>query len=179
MAKTLKPRSTNELAHYLLATPCPHCGAGPQRLDDESKRPEAGVSRRVAVRCDQCAQEGTVTVATEADPADADSLCISPVDAPSALVDLHQWLALAYMYIDRAHRAESHAAHEIQLRAALCLHEALKFYQGDDEVPPADALFTEAGRQAFREHPESFARQRVLDLLVKLPPPPPWPGAAD
>jgi hypothetical protein len=61
--------------------------------------------------------------------------------------------------------------------AAQCLREALKFYDDEDnDLPPRNALFHEASRRRFWDHPEEFSRQRLLNALSRLPNP--VPGGA-
>ena len=175
MPKPLTPHSTNELTYYLLVAPCDACGSGPRQVLAVENTRAADGRRRATVRCDHCAHEQTVDFLSEFEPADPETLCVSPVNEPSRLIDLNQWLGIAYMLIDRITENRGADAHTQQIQAAVCLAEALKFFDPDDEVPPAEAFFHEASQQAFREHPETFARQHISDMLAKLPPMPTWP----
>lgn len=176
MPKPLTPHSTNELTYYFAVTACDACGSGPRQMAPGEDAGQAGQKRRVTVRCDHCGDESQVDFVSEFEPADPQSLCVNPLDEPSRLVDLNQWLGVAYMLIDDITEGRVADTHTWQIRAAICLTEALKFFDPDDEVPPADAFFCETSQQAFLEHPETFARQHICDLLAKLPPMPAWPG---
>jgi hypothetical protein len=57
----------------------------------------------------------------------------------------------------------------LNLLAGCCLDEALKFFDADNDVPPEDAFFSDASRQQFRDRPERFTRQRIIDLRSQLP----------
>jgi hypothetical protein len=176
MPNPLTPHSTNELSYYLAVTACDACGSGPRRLAPGDEAGLAGKKRTATVRCDHCGAEGQVDFVSEFEPVDPASLCISPVDEPSRLVDLNQWLGIAYVLIDDITESRVSDTHAWQIRAAACLTEALKFFDPDDEVPPEEAFFYETSERAFREHPQTFARQHISDMLAKLPPMPAWPG---
>ena len=68
-----------------------------------------------------------------------------------------------------ANAAGRAVARQMQIQAGTCLEEALKFYDADNDLPPEDAFFTDAGRRQFREHPESFLRGRLISLRAMLP----------
>ena len=175
MSQPLHVHSPNEVRYYLLATPCEVCGAGPCVLHAvvPGRTPDEPALARAT--CQACRSGRILAFVSEYAPADADSPCISPVDEPSSVVDLDQWLGLYYQLHDLADRQQDpHRARQMTIDAALCLAEALKFY-GDDELPPESAFFTEATLSAFREHPQNFPRQLLRDLQAKLPPAPAWP----
>ena len=174
MAEPLKVQSSNELQYYLMVTPCDQCQAGVWELRGSVQPGSPGSVRSAPARCRHCQGERDFTFISQAEPSDPDSLAISPSDEPGTLIDLDQWLALAYLMLDQATRQEGVDAHQSQIRAALCFAEAMKFYGTDDELPPAEAFFHEQTAQAFHEHPEAFARQHLQDQLTKLPPPPAW-----
>ena len=56
------------------------------------------------------------------------------------------------------------------IEAGQCLAEALRFYESDSDVPPASAFFAARSLERFREHPELFARQQLVELAAALPP---------
>jgi len=124
------------------------------------------------VSCNHCHSRRPLTFISQfsvsQDPPESET--INPTDQPSRLIDLGQWLSLFYLLVEIAAR-ETHPAESrrISFRAALCLAEALKFYSGDDELPPAEAFFTADTREAFGRYPEKFARQRLRDMRAKLP----------
>jgi hypothetical protein len=68
-----------------------------------------------------------------------------------------------------AHAADKTGQRELAYEAALCLDEALKFYDSDEELPSEDAFFSEAGRRRYREHPQHFARSKWRERRLKLP----------
>jgi hypothetical protein len=113
-----------------------------------------------------------LVVAAEA----GDSLPISRTDEPSRILDVAGWLTLHARLCDAA-RAKARAASSVErtlarqlhIQAAACLEEALKFYDEDNDLPPEDAFFTDAGRRQFRGHPESFLRGRLVSLRAVLP----------
>jgi hypothetical protein len=165
MPEPLQAHSVNEARYYLRVTPCPSCGKGPWVLDAPTADGDEAAFKG---RCSHCETEQEFRF--RCGPSDAgDDETINPTDRSSEIVDLAQWISLFYALIESAARTQSRPeARRLGYRAALCLAEALKFY-GDDELPPASAFFTDATAEAFREHPERFARQRLRDMRSKLP----------
>ncbi len=177
MSQPLQVHSSNEVRYYLLATPCEVCDAGPCVLHAAVPGPSPAEPQLARATCQACQSGRILPFVSEYEPADPDSPCISPVDEPSSVVDLDQWLGLYYQLAELADRQDdSRRARRTTIEAALCLAEALKFYEEeDDELPPQSAFFTDATRQAFRDHPQNFPRQLLRDLQAKLPPTPDWP----
>ena len=170
MDDRIQLRTINELRYYLMAEPCPACGKGPW-LACADATPAANVPSEVEVRCEHCSKRRRIAFVCEHPvPSDGpESELINPTDEPSRVVDLAQWLSLFYGLLESASaQRQSAATRRAGYRAALCLAEALKFYE-DDELPPATAFYSDRTRETFREHPESFARQRLRDMQAKLP----------
>ena len=171
MDEPLAAHSLNEVRYYLTATICPECGKGPRALLAPEPDPSAGQICRAVVACQNCSsrQELGFTCEYALASSGADIERINPTARPSRIIDLGQWLSLFYLLIETASRCDQPPeVRRLGYRAALCLGEALKFY-GDDELPPEQAFFHEATRQAYLDHPESFARQRLRDMQSKLP----------
>jgi hypothetical protein len=165
--------TVNEAKYVLMVRPCPDCGKGPWLVEDAEEPAEGGRPIRIRARCKHCGRREVFDFVCDsalgAEGSDAE--IINPSDAPSRVIDLGQWLSLFYRLLERAAEEQTPAAERRLLgyRAALCLREALKFYREDDELPEETAFFTEASRRAFHEHPEGFARQKLLDMRAKLP----------
>lgn len=169
MDAPLEAHSFNEIRYFLMACPCPRCGRGPMEIEEGFLPDPAQNPMPVPVRCKACRQGRLFQVRCEFAPDDADPLAINPGQSPSRIIDLAQWLSLFYLLVESASAEPSRpAVRQMGYQAALCLSEALKFY-GDNEVPPAGAFFGESSRQAFREHPENYARQKLRDMQSKLP----------
>lgn len=102
---------------------------------------------------------------------------INPFENPSAVIDVAGWLTLhalladeARVFADKARTVDDRAAiRRLHLQASACLSEALKFYDEDNDLPPADAFFSKQSQKQFREHPELFIRDRLIELRAKLP----------
>jgi hypothetical protein len=101
---------------------------------------------------------------------------INPTDEPSWAIDAAGWVML-YTILSGSGETNNQPPgtsdrgliRQLRIQAGRCLAEALKFYDVDNDLPPADAFFTEAGRRQFREHPELFLRGRLASLRVKMP----------
>ncbi|MHC4985216.1 MAG: cyclin family protein, partial [Planctomycetota bacterium] len=156
-------RSPNELAYYLMVHPCKACGGGPVDLADANVRPEPGKRGSAEGTCRHCQAAMTIPFTCANVPEDSANLAVSPSGDPSEVIDVSQWLGLAYTMLDQAGVAEGVRAHQLQLQAAVCFAEAMKFYEDeDDELPPASAFFSESAQRAFHDHPEAFARQPIV-----------------
>ncbi len=177
--QSLHAHSRAEARLYLMVTPCPNCSDGPWEITAEQTNAEANQPNRMLLaRCVHCRTEKKFLFDwSESDlPED---LCndlqtssaerINPTRDPSRIIDTGQWLSLFYMLVEKASAASGIDARRIGFQAAQCLDEALKFYTEDDELPPESAFFVASSRQAFSEHPEKFARQRLRDMRSKLP----------
>jgi hypothetical protein len=160
-----------EVDYYLMASPCPQCGKGPLARPSLDRLPEAGEIVAFEAICNACSARTALRFTCEnpLPPGGVESQCISPVDQPSRIIDLCQWLSLFYRLIElAAGGASSVQTRQTGFAAALCLAEALKFY-GDNELPPESAFFSPQSLDAFHQHCEKFARQRLRDMQAKLP----------
>jgi hypothetical protein len=97
---------------------------------------------------------------------------INPTAEPSAVIDVAQWLTLHRMAAGAAETLPDAAvARAVRIEARQCVAEALKHYAPGNDVPPPAAFFTNRSRQRFRDHPDRFARDRLLQLVAALPKP--------
>ncbi|MBS3735341.1 MAG: hypothetical protein KGY99_10535 [Phycisphaerae bacterium] len=176
MDEPLRARTINEAAYWLRVTPCAQCGGGPL-LSRALSSVTPGEPVAIDAECAHCGVRRTYTFVCDhpVGGSGPEAETINPTDAPSDIIDVGQWISLFSLLIESGHSAlggaTSRTAAATRLagyRAALCLAEALKFY-GDGELPPTDAFYGEQTLQSFRDHPESFTRQRLLDLRSKLP----------
>jgi hypothetical protein len=171
MDEPLPAHTLNEVRYYLMVTPCSSCGKGPWVAEDDEMPVRAGQEVALPARCRNCGAERSFAFLCRHElPAHGpEAQTVNPSDAPSRIVDLAQWLSLFYVLIESAATETSKPATRLTgYQAALCLAESLKFY-GDNELPPESAFFSPATLGAYREHPEKFAKQRLLDMQAKLP----------
>ena len=182
----LRAHSIAEIHLYLMATPCAQCGRGPLKSeeldrayapgpDDEATGSvtQPGSQYSCRATCQSCGHRDTVAfvLAEGAVKQDPRSLypIVNPSDEPSTMIDVGQWIALFRVILERASKeSDKIESRRLGYEAALCLEEAIKFYE-DDELPPARAVFCETTRAHLRDHPQQFARQRLLDMRAKLP----------
>lgn len=171
----LSAHSLAEAYFYLMVTPCPACGKGPLRGSDAQRvAPDSPVlAVRIDAACAACAARSEYRFqlphGTRVD-ADSGIPDVNPGDRPSGIIDVGQWLTLFRAITTKASgAADKPEARRLGLEAAQCLEEALKFYEEGNDVPPAGAFFCDRSRQRFRDHPEQFSRQRLIDLRARLP----------
>ena len=168
--QTLRAHSWAEAHIYLMVTPCANCSRGLWEITGEEDSPDTCSIKTLRVRCLRCGTEKEFLFECGEEGQKASSIeLVNPTPAVSEIIDLGQWLSLFYMLVEKAGAAESVESRRLGFQAAQCLGEALKFYTEDDELPPKSAFFVAASRQAFAEHPEKFARQRLRDMRGKLP----------
>ncbi len=172
MDEPLCAHTLGEARYYLMVTPCEACGKGPWEVAGADP-PQPGRQVTVSARCHNCGGQRTFVFRFDhpLPSAGSEAERINPTDSPSRIIDLGQWLSLFYMLVESAASASSPTgSRRDSYRAALCLAEALKFY-GDEgeELPPAEAIVAPASLEAFHEHPEKFARQKLRDMQARLP----------
>lgn len=167
----LPAASWTELQYFLLVAHCQRCGKGPlQAGPAETQDSDRAL---LATTCRACGDQQQFLFAVATPPGESANPVepINPTNHPSRLIDLAQWMSLFYLFVEQASQTpDKPASRRLGYQGAMCLAEALKFYGDDDQLPPAEAFFTPAGRKAFRQHPEKFARQRLRDMQAKLPP---------
>lgn len=175
--KPLIAHSLMEAYLYLKATPCGACGRGPLRGSEArpvGKGDKATVT--IVVTCAACKAATTQMFhLPEAEKTDESAVggspIINPTDEPSRILDVGQWILLSRMVTEEAGReTDKIRVRSLELQAAQCLEEALKFYdEPDNDLPPPEAFFCETSRVRFRQAPEQFSKQRLLALRSKLP----------
>lgn len=180
MSEAALPANTLAEAYlYLMALPCPRCGSGPLHSQpphqfDRSRTPKI-IRVDMCATCQSCDHE--VNLSFEYPPpreSAADRLRgitrLNPNRQPSRILDVGQWLTLFRIILEKASTTSDRTeGRRLGYEAAQCLEEALKFYEPDNELPPASAFRHEMSKKRLRDHPALFARQRLLDMRTKLP----------
>ncbi len=173
--KPLPARSVIERHFYLMVLQCPQCGKGPFSLVSTEQAPDQPVDIWY-VRCRQCRYgqrllfDRRALLVDEIEGAASTLPEVNPTDRPSHLIDLGQWLAMFHHILAAASEEKDRKeAQRLGYEATLCLEEALKFYVPDSDLPPAEAVWTEASQKRLQERPELFVRQRLLQMREKLP----------
>ncbi|MFQ5491649.1 MAG: hypothetical protein ACE5GE_13105 [Phycisphaerae bacterium] len=176
--RPLQAHSLAELYLYLAVTPCPNCGRGPLAGDRARPSPDAPVGRlAITPTCKSCKHRFELVFDVPADQlAEPDQtsptnhVIVNPSQQRSAIIDVAGWITLFRAITQAAADAEDKVeARYLGLEAAQCLEEALKFYDPDNDLPPASALFHDQSRNLLRDHPDRFARSRLVGLRSKLP----------
>jgi len=171
----LVAHSLAEAYLYLMVHPCPSCGKGPLYAGEAVSTRTEGTVAFVSIdaKCGACgsAQSGVFQIPRERlQPGDAAR--INETATPSRIIDVGQWLVLSRMIGEAAGRSDDKMqVRRFGIQADQCIDEALKFYADDEELPAASAFFAAASRERFRDHPEQFARRRLLEMKLKLPKP--------
>ena len=170
----LEAHTIAEIILYLKVTGCDRCGKA--RQFDAAAIQAAKVPGNVTV-CVQCPTCGTSvdlpfhvrdsnrTVPEGYPPA------INTTQKSSRLIDLGQWITLAHLLIEEARSVKpKDRSRYLNLQAALCYDESLKFYDDpDNDLPPPEAFFTDSSRVRFRNAPQQFAKSRLIGERAKLP----------
>jgi len=165
--------SVAEAYLYLKIAACPSCRQGALRQKtDLTKTASAPGGWTLAALCGKCDAETVLHICINPPPtrAQAGSPEINPTAQRSSAIDLFGWLTLFQAILEAAQKETNKATgRELAYEAALCLDEALKFYDGENELPGKDAFFSEASLRRFREHPERFARSKWRERRLLLP----------
>lgn len=143
-------------------------------MDDVQPGGSSTQKGHVDVTCRTCEHSMVKTflvpAGTEGDPA-SETAVVNPTEEPSRLLDVGQWIMLYGVIIEAASKEKDRPqARHLELEAAQCLDEALKFYDDpENDLPPPEAIFTEPSRRRLRSAPEQFSRRRLINLRAKLP----------
>ncbi len=151
---------------------CDACDTGPLGVAGEEIEEEHIDSIvRVDCRCDNCGRGAALRFRIDsrwAKPTEAP--VVNPTEEPSKLMDVSQWLTLYHSLLAKSNEApDKIESRRVAYEAGLCIAEALKFYEPDNDLPPGSAFFSDHTREQARNHPAVFARQKLLSLQAKLP----------
>jgi len=166
--ETLHAHSLTEAYLYLAVTPCSICKHGATEASDVRPATQTN-ALRIITTCKNCggAEEYIFQVP---DNTSRDTDLINTGQEPSRIVDVAQWLTLYKLKLEQADKeTDKMQKRRLSHQAGQCLEEALRFYGPDSDVPPSSAFFCDRSREAFRDHPERFARQRLVGLAAELP----------
>ena len=171
----MKPLSAHSIleAHlYVMLQVCPECDAGPLEVaDNNTEEHHIDDIIRLDCACPECSEKTVYRFRIDSRWAAAsEPPLINPTDEPSKLIDIAQWLTLYHILIARSKEASDRTASRGEAyQAALCIAEALKFYEPDNDLPPASAFFSDLAREQARSHPAFFARDKLLSMQTGLP----------
>ena len=171
----MKPLSAHSIleAHlYVMLQLCPECEAGPLEVagrDTEEHHIDDII--RLDCACPACGEKAVYRFRIDSRwAAPSEPPVINPTDEPSKLIDVAQCLTLYHTFIARSNEASDRTASRSEAyQAALCIVEALKFYEPDNDLPPPSAFFSDQAREQARAHPAFYARDKLLDMQTGLP----------
>ena len=162
--------SVQEEYFYLMVHRCA-CG-GPwqtesQQVDESPHR----LVHRVEAQCFKCKARRTLHFVLDSHGGPKGPVRqVNPTADPSRALDVAEWMDLAQFYLGRIDRLKDPVERtQSLLDARQCLEEAMKFYGPSDEVPPASALWSEAGRAKASARPDTFRREAIAAMLQRIP----------
>lgn len=183
--------SLTEASLYAMLSACADCGGQLWPLVAESTGPDSDHCLKLAVTCEDCSHTGRITFDTSAvEPSEAAGGMqawsqgaeagrvhpINPTEESSRVIDVAGWLGLYELLTAGADARPEQVGNpqrglirQLRIQAGRCLGEALKFYDADNDLPPSEAFYCEESRRRFREHPELFVRERLVNLRAKMP----------
>lgn len=170
--KPLPAHSIFEARLHLMVQSCEACDAGPLQVTEETIE-EAHLDSIVCLtsRCTGCGRSVGARFRIDSrwvEPRDPP--VVNPTAEPSRLIDVAQWLTLYHILLTRSREsADRIEGRRLAYESGLCLAEALRFYDSDNELPPASGLFSDHSREQARTHPSHFARERLVGLQSGLP----------
>jgi hypothetical protein len=176
-AVMLEAHSLTEAQLYLKITACKKCSPEPAGMGKLNQHAQSSGNMsvvRVRGQCSGCCAAQELDFALEqeiAAPAQGHAPAINLTEKRSQIIDVGQWLTLSQLFIQESQSEKNRSkARLLNLQAAQCLSEALKFYDdSDNDLPPSDALFCASSRRRFHEFPQQFSRGRLISEKRKLP----------
>lgn len=172
-SEVVQVHSVAEAYLFLMLVRCRACGKGPLKQRGDLTRATASPGGwLLQAACSACGVERPLHFAIEPEPTreQARSDRISSTRERSAAIDLLGWISLFQTILGESPKQpDKQTARRLTHEAAQCLDEALKFYDGDDELPDESAFFTDESRRRFRDHPEYFNRSKWRERRLKLP----------
>lgn len=172
-AQFLTVHSVAEAYLCLLVTPCRDCGRGPlKQRGDLTRTAAARGGWLLPAACAACGNRAELAFDIQPPPTreQAQSDIINPTSEHSQAIDLLGWVTLFQAILAESQKqTDRQMARQLAWESAQCLDEALKFYDGDNELPSVDAFFTDLGRTRFRDHPQYFARSKWRERRLLLP----------
>ena len=172
-AQVIQVHSIAEAYLTLMASHCKRCAKGPLKQQGGLTRTDASPGGwALATKCAVCGGEGSIDFAIDPAPTRerARSDQINPTPQRSNAIDLLGWLTLFQTILAKSQEQDDkQSGRQLAYEAAQCLDEALKFYDGENELPGEEAFFAEASRRRFRDHPQQFARSKWRQRRLMLP----------
>ena len=174
----LQAHSLAEAHFYLMVRICDHCGEGPLLSAASVREPGRHEGRSLVTmqaKCSHCNEEAFFWFEVpDQEPPPGESgrprRRINSTDEPSEILDVTQWVTLHRIVLNAAERVSDRGeARELRCDAAECLDEALRFYEEDSDLPPAEALFSERSRRRVKGRPELYIRQALIAKRRALP----------
>ena len=170
--KPLSAHSILEARLYMMLRSCAACQAGPPEVINEQTEEEHidGVVR-FDCRCKDCGLSSAARFCIDSrwlEPSEPP--LINATEEPSTLLDVSQWLTLYHTLRSRSEEsADRIETRRWAYQAGLCVSEALKFYEPDNDLAPASAFFSDHAREQARANPTHFTRDRLMAMQSKLP----------
>lgn len=173
----LKAHTLTEARLYLKITACRKCEPAPPPVQNPATRHQQSTnanSMEISEPCPSCGASRRLQFTIEQPdvaPPKEQPAAINPTETCSEIIDVGQWLTLSQLFLQESRsQTDRSRSRQLNLQAAQCLNEALKFYDDpDNDVPPPDAFYCEASRRRFRESPQHFSRSRLMSERRKLP----------
>ena len=165
--------SVAETYLYLKVSPCGACHTGSLQPKSDLTRTSASPGGwTLATACTGCGRETPIHFCVNPPPTREQALSpeINPTPHKSSAIDLLGWLTLFQAIIEASRReSDKQAARELAYEAALCLDEAMKFYDDENELPGEDAFFSDTSLRRFHDNPQQFARSKWRERRLMLP----------
>lgn len=180
-------RFESEIYYFLLLQRCGNCSNSVYKQMESIREFHGEIPvRRIITACGKCgarreflfelraphskSRQAPSACSHPAHDEDTREMMPAPDAPPSSIIDVSQWITLFHAILRASNAATSRdEARRLGFEAALCLHEALRFFRPDDEIPARDAFLSEQSFATSRLHPEQFSRSRLLAHRDKLP----------
>ena len=163
--------SVQEAYFFMMVHRC-ECGGAWMGHLEKAEGSGPGLRQRVEAACFKCKSRRSFEFIFDTPPSPTEAIRqINPTADPSRALDVAEWMDLAQFYLGRIKRLKKPLDRaQSLLDARQCIEEALKFYQADSEDPPAEALWSDAGRAKVAANPQAYRRSSLQAMLEKIPP---------
>jgi hypothetical protein len=173
----LEAHTLTEAKLYLKVTACEKCEHAPPQVQNSAVRhqqPSNANFVQLSEPCPSCGAVRKLVFAIEQPNrarVDGRPAAINSTEKRSRIIDVGQWLTLSQLCMQESRsELDRSRARLLNLQAAQCFDEALKFYDDpDNDLPPPDAFYRDSSLRRFREFPQQFSRSRVMSEKAKLP----------
>jgi hypothetical protein len=155
-------RTRDEAHLYLDLHPCKTCGSVETDWSTGLTTVEGELVNRYAGVCGECEEPREYLFGLPDHPVTPQGYPTFGGDEPSQLLDAGEWLWVADLTAGNVPTHDSDEAHHALAVAAAAIEEIVKFIPSGQDEAPADAFWSERGREMRAAEPGRFQLDRLM-----------------